>query len=320
MEGGSKQRVDAGRAARGFPGWQGSVRSVRVRFVQGRRMHMTAAALGRLAVLLLAVVALGGCGGGDNEGAATDSETTKESTTTTPSEGMTWTNENWATVVSDPGNYEGDSVNLVGRVFSVERNEDAVGLQVWMDAKNSDQNTIVGYGDPAFQVAEDDYVRVTGTVGEKFEGENAFGGTLVVPTVKADTLEVVDASVAATPAHTTYGPATFAQAGIRMTVTKIEAAPDETRIYVSVRNQSAYDFSFYSSSAKLVANGQSIKSSYSGDYKEPASDIPTDSRTSGVILFESIPQDAALRLIIEGYSEDSDVGDYGSLTWTFTWK
>lgn len=189
-----------------------------------------------------------------------------------------------------------------------------------LDPDNSEQNTIVGYGDPTFVVAEEDYVRVTGTVGEKFEGENAFGASLTVPVVKADTLQVVDASAAAAPAHTTYFLASFTQAGIRMTVTKIEAAPDETRVYVSVRNQSAADFSFYSWSAKLVANGKSIKSSYSGDYDEPASDIPTDSRTSGAILFEPIPRDAALRLILEGYSDNSDVGDYGTLTWTFTWK
>jgi len=37
-------------------------------------------------------------------------------------------------------------------------------------------------------------------------------------------------------------------------------------------------------------------------------------------LFEPVPKDAAVRLILEGYSENSDVGDYGSLTWTFTWK
>jgi len=33
-----------------------------------------------------------------------------------------------------------------------------------------------------------------------------------------------------------------------------------------------------------------------------------------------VPKDAALRLILEGYSENSSVGNYGSLTWTFNWK
>ena len=154
------------------------------------------AMIGMAAAGSIALV-LAGCGGGGNENTTAASDTTTESTTT-PSEGMTWTNENWATVVSDPGNYKGDSVNLVGRVFSVERDGDAVGLQVWMDADNSEQNTIIGYGDPAFRVAEQDYVRVTGTVADKYEGENAFGMKLTIPVV-ADTLEIVDASAAAAP-------------------------------------------------------------------------------------------------------------------------
>jgi hypothetical protein len=272
-----------------------------------RRYALTPVTLVAVASLALLVT---GCGGG--------SDATTEAQTTTDSE--SYTNENWAIVVSDPDSYKGATVQLVGRVFEVERDEDGVGMQVWMDARNSDQNTIVGYKDPSFQVASDDYVRVTGTVGEQFEGENAFGAKLTVPTVIADSVEIVDAIATALPAHTTYAAASSIQGQIRMTVTKIEAAPDETRVYVALRNQSSSDFSFYGSSGKLVANGRSIKSSYSGDYPEPASDIPTNSRTTGVILFEKIPPNAALRLILEGYSENSDVGNYGSLTWTFAWK
>ena len=47
-------------------------------------------------------------------------------------------------------------------------------------------------------------------------------------------MEVVDATAAATPAYTTYGPVSSTQAKIRMVVTKIEAAPDETRVYVEL--------------------------------------------------------------------------------------
>jgi hypothetical protein len=279
---------------------------------------MAAAALGRLAVLLLAVTALGGCGGGDNESAATSADTTT-TTTTIPAEAA-HTNADWATVFADPSAYKDESVELVGRVFSVERDGDVLALQVWMDPKNSEQNTIVGVKDPTLLVAEEDYVRVTGTVEGAYEGENAFGAKLTVPTIKADSVEVVDATAAAAPAYTTYGPVSSTQGGIRMVVTKIEAAPDETRVYVRVNNQSDADFSFYSSSAKLVANGRSIKSSYSGDYEEPASDVAAHSRTSGIILFEAIPQDASLRLILEGYSDNSNVGKYGSLSWTFRWS
>ena len=272
---------------------------------------------GRFVVLLLTVSVLAGCGGGgDNESATTTADTTTTTSTTTIAAEPAHTNADWATVASDPDPYKGETVMLVGRVFSVERTEDLLGLQVWMDPKNSELNTAVAYRDPNFRVAEDDYVRVKGSVGGKVEGENLLGAKLTIPLVNADTLEIVDATAAAPPAYTTYGPVTSTQGQIRMTVTKIEAAQDETRVYVTVNNKSASDFSFYSSSAKLVANGRSIKSSYSGDYDEPASDVAAHSRTSGVILFEEVPRDAALRLILEGYSDNSDVGKYGALTWT----
>lgn len=279
-----------------------------------------AAALARLGVLLVASVALAGCGGGDSESATTASDTTTTTTTTAIPAEAAHTNADWATVASDPDSYKDETADLVGRVFSVERDADGVYMQVWMDPQNSEQNTVVGYGDTSLQVAEDNYVHVTGTVKGKLEAENAFGAKLSVPTVVADSVEVVDATAAAPPAYTTYGPASFTQARIRMTVTKIEAAADETRVHVAVNNRSPDDFSFYASSGKLVANGRSIKSSYSGDYDEPASDVASHSRTSGVILFEGIARDANLRLILEGYSDNSDVGQYGSLTWTFTWK
>jgi hypothetical protein len=212
-------------------------------------------------------------------------------------------------------------VQLVGRVFRVERDTKGTYMQVWMDAKNSDQNTIVGYKDPAFQVNQNDYVTITGEVGKKFEGENALGASLTVPPVLAESVRVVNATAAATPAHTTYGSSPpLAQGGVRIIVPKIEAASDETRVFVRVSNLSDSGFSFYSSSAKLVANGQSIAPNYSGDYPEPTSDVASHSRTSGVIVFKPIPRNASLRLILEGYSDKSNVGKYGSLTWTFTWR
>jgi hypothetical protein len=255
-------------------------------------------------LLLSGIVVLAGCGGGSSEPESTES----------------FTNETWGTVVSDPASHEGATVELVGRVFGVQRDEDGTYMQVWMDPKNSEQNTIVGHKQPDFQVAEEDYVRVKGTVGEEFEGENLFGAELTVPTVLASSVEVVDATAAAGPAHTTYPPATQAMGGVRMTVSKIEAAADETRVYVAVNNQSAADFSFHSFSSKLVANGRAVKTSFNTTYEEPASDVPAHSRTSGVIVFNPIPDDARLRLELEGYSENSDVGNYGSLSWTFAWK
>jgi hypothetical protein len=262
------------------------------------RRHFALLALAGLALLTPS------CGGGsDSEADSSES----------------FTNATWGTVVSEPDDHEGAAAELVGRVFTVERDEDATYLQVWMDVENNEQNTVVVTPDPQFQVETEDYVRVSGTVGEPLEGENAFGAELTLPTVEADSVEVVDATAAAQPAHTTYPNQSSEQAGVRATVTKIEAAPNETRVFVRVNNQSAADFSFYAFSSKLVANGQAVKSEF-GNYPEPASEVPANSETSGVILFKAIPPDASLRLILEGSSDNTDVGNFGQLAWNFTWE
>lgn len=209
-------------------------------------------------------------------------------------------------------------MRLVGRVFSVERDKGVVTLQVYM-AKSREQNTVVTYRHSGQEVDFDDYVRITGMVKGKIEGWNLVGDRLTLPAVKASSVVVVDAFEAAAPAHTTYPPASSVKGRIRMTVRKIEAARDETRVFVTVHNQSAANFSFERYLDELVADGVEIESPDSHDYPKPASDVPARSKTSGVIVFEAVPEGAGLRLIVRGDSDDADVGVFGSLEWTFLW-
>jgi hypothetical protein len=273
-----------------------------------------------LLILVSAAVLTAGCGGGDDEASSTAADTTRSATTPT-----THTNGDWATVFSNPDAYKGDPVRLVGRVLSVERDKDFVTLQVYM-AKNSEQNTVVTYKNSGqeldYDVFDRIYVRITGRVKGKVEGRNLVGDILKLPVVRASSVMVVDALEAATPAHTTYGPASSVKGGIRVTVRKIEAAPDETRVFVTVHNQSVADFDFpWDYISELFADGREIESanSFDHDYPRPASDVLAGSRTSGVLVFEPVPQDAALRLLLEGESDNSDVGDFGFLEWTFSW-
>lgn len=274
-----------------------------------------AAALLRLALLVFGMAALAGCGGGNNQGATTTAETPTTSTTTVAGQ-ATHTNADWPMVWSDPDAYKGDTVKLVGRVFYVQRYENVVELHVWMDPKNSALHTAVGFRDPTFQVAEDNYVQLTGTVDRKLEGEDGAGA---IPAVWADTLKVVDASAVVSPEYPTYGTVTSTLGGVRIVVRKIEAAPDETRVYVTVNNRSADNVTVVSAGGELVANGRSIKQDVIKNAFAPNSEMAPHSKTSGVIHFEEIPTDAALRLTLTGLSDNKN-GTYGVLIWTFTWK
>jgi hypothetical protein len=80
------------------------------------RRHFALAALASLALLSASC-------GGSSESDADSSES--------------FTNETWATVVSEPDDHEGAMAKLVGRVFTVERDEDATYMQVWIDVENT---------------------------------------------------------------------------------------------------------------------------------------------------------------------------------------
>jgi hypothetical protein len=232
-----------------------------------------------------------------------------------------FTRLNWDLLNSDPDAYKGASVDVVGQIFlPPERDEGSVYFQMYADPKNSEWNTIVSYADGSLRVKEDDFVRVRGTVVGKFEGENAFGAALTVPVVTADSIRIVDATAAASPAVRTLPRRQIAQAGITITVQKVDFAEDETRVFLAVKNGSRSQFNLYSSSGKAVQRGRQFESTYSsGDYPELSSEILPGVFTSGVIVFPPMGPNAGLEIHLEGYSEDSSVGDYGSLTWSFRW-
>jgi len=272
-------------------------------------------------LVLFATVAVllgvAGCGG---SGSSSKSDTSARTATEAAESSEHFTRSNWDILNGDPEGYKGASVDIVGQVFlPPERDKDGVYFQMYADPKNAEWNTVVGYGDPAFRVKEDDFVRIQGTVAGKLEGENAFGANLTVPVVRADSIKMVDATAAASPAIKTLPRQRQSQAGITVTVQKVEFAEDETRVFVAVKNGSSAKFSMYESEAKAVQRGRQYESTYSGDYPELSSDLLPGAYTSGVVVFPKIRPNAGLDLHLEGSSDDYNVGDYGTLTWRFHW-
>jgi len=232
-----------------------------------------------------------------------------------------FTRSNYAVLVSSPKDYEGASVRFVGKVFRVERDEKGTYLQVWADPKNSEWNTIVAISDPSLEVAEDDFVRVVGTVTGEYKGENALGAELTLPEVLASSITKTDALAAASPAQTALGRASWSRDGITITIQKVEFASDETRVFVAVVNNSSAPFSFYGSSANAISGGRQIESTFSPDgYPELASDLEPGAHTSGVVVFPKIDPALPLKIICEGSSDNMNIGDYGSVKAAFNWS
>ena len=206
-----------------------------------------------------------------------------------------------------PENYKNHYVEIVGRVFTTPGYADnCVTFQMYADIENSENNTIVYVFDKNFEVKQNDYVRIVGKVGETFEGENAFGGTVSCPTVTAKEYAVISYQDALAPAlKTVEVNQTQTQLGYSVTIQKIEYAEKETRAYIKVDNQGTDKFSVYTFNSILTQNGKQYEEqdNWDADYPEVQTDLLVGNSSEGVIVFPTI-SDGNFTLIIEGNSDN----------------
>lgn len=206
---------------------------------------------------------------------------------------------------TNPDNYKNRHVVLTGKVFGqVERDEDGLYFQMYGDPENLEKNTVVFYPGTETPLSPDDYVYISGTIEGTFEGENAFGGTIIAATVIADTLEVISYVQAVSPTIQTIGVnETQNQYGYMVTLDRVEIAENETRVYLSVHNMGESELSLFSYSSKIIQSGRQFEqqTNWEADYPDIQSDIFVGVSSEGIIPFPAIEY-SDFQFIIEGYS------------------
>ncbi len=221
--------------------------------------------------------------------------------------GSSLTPDELKALYSDPQSMKGTEVVLTGVVFTQpEQDETTTYFQMFADIENYEYNTIVAIDDLNLEVAEDDYVRVTGVVGDTFEGENIMGDALTAPIIVATQVEVVSYIDAASPTLLTVEPQqTVSQLGYDVTVTKVEFAQNETRVYVTVANNGSANFSLYDFYSLLIQNGKQYEQEYhySAEYPEVQTDLRPGVTTEGIITFPAVAQES-FELVFEGSSDN----------------
>lgn len=258
-----------------------------------------------LGVVVLGVIVLSlpsiavACGGGSSSSGSGSSPAGMSSS-------ETFTRLNWASLDSNADAHKGAKVDIVGQVFTApERDDKGTYIQMWSDPQNSEWNTIVAIPDPNFQVNDQDYVHITGTVKGSYTGKYGFGGDVTAVTVLADHAEVVDATAAAPPATAvTTVHQTQAQHGVSITVEKVEFAQTETRVFVTVKNDSKQKASFYSFDAKAVQGTQQFDADSNLDYPEVSSDILPGVSSSGIVVFKPMDSSQPTKLVFQAQNED----------------
>lgn len=259
--------------------------------------------LGQVIVCIAFAAVLAACG----SSSSTTGSASRGSSGSASTNGETFTRANWATLQQDPDSHKGAHVDIVGQLLSApQREKDVTYLQIYADPKNSEWTTIVAIKDPDISIPNDSYVHVVGEVYGKFTGKNLLGAEITDPVIVADSVKVVTAVEAATPATRTAAVGeTRTQHGVSITIQKVEFAPDETRVFLSVRNDSPRTAHFYDFDAKAVQGTHQFEvASAPLDYPQVASDILAGVVSDGVISFPASDPEQPLKLVLQASSEN----------------
>lgn len=209
---------------------------------------------------------------------------------------------------SDPNSYKGKKAKISGKVFgSMEEQNGVAYFQMWHDAENSQDNTIVIAPSNGLKIKEGDYVIVDGVITGTFEGQNAFGGSVSAVSIEATNVEKSDYITVVSPTLKTYKVgSSINQHGYVVTVKKIEFAENETRVYLTVKNNGSSEFDLYTYNAKAVQNGKQYeyRDNYDADYEKVQSDIMTGIKSEGIVTFPAMDSGEDVRLVFEGSSGD----------------
>jgi len=209
---------------------------------------------------------------------------------------------------SNPDEFKGKYVTLVGQVFgSLENYKDQVSFQMFGDPEGYEKNTII-YCEKSLakDLKSDSYVTVTGRIEGTFDGSNAFGGKITAPKINAEKIEVSSYIDVVSPTLKSVEVNDIRTSnGVTVTLQKVEFSPIETRVYLSIDNQSANEYSFYPYSSKVVQNSKQFEqeSNYYADYPEINSDILAGVKSEGILVFNGLEQ-TNFQLVCEGQSDD----------------
>jgi hypothetical protein len=258
-----------------------------------------------LFVALLLVVGVVGCSSKEtSSGSKNDNKKQEKPVSKEP-----LSKEEFVKMISDPDKYKGAKVDFYAKIFTEpEKDDDGTYFQAFADPKNSNQNVLIGVPDPNLDVKNEDIIHVVGTVIKSFEGENALGGKVTAPVIKADKVEKADYVTAfSPPLKTIQVNKEINQHGYIIKLNKVEIAEDETRAYITISNQSNAKIDFFEYNSKLLIGNKQleIQSNMEANYPEVPSEILPKATVDVIIPFPAVDaNEQVIKFYFEGASEN----------------
>jgi len=224
---------------------------------------------------------------------------------------------------TDPDQFKGKYAKLSGVLLANPEtgSDGSMALQVFYDAKNYDQNFIVYTNNADSSLKSGDYVKVDGKVHGKFNGENAFGGNISAPAIENASVTKSTYMDVVAPTTATIEPnVSSEQYDITVSVDKVEYSDVETRVYMTIKNDSSESVSADVYGIKLIMDGQQVAqdsnstSSIDGNYAELNYDITAGASSSGILVFPTIEQKKDFQVIVSNVISDNYELDFDNYT------
>ncbi len=215
-------------------------------------------------------------------------------------------------VLADPDNYVGKYIVITGQVFNkINSDDEQQTIQVYYDAKNYSDDYIV-YCSADDNISEDEYIEVDGKILGAESFETFLGEQRDMLSIDASTVTEKNYIDIVVPAIATVTPedATVTQNDITVTVDKVEFAESETRIWITMQNDSSESVDIYPAQAILVQNGKQYEYNwdsdtiYETDEEEPSDRLLSGLTSSGLIVFPAIDSSEESQLYIDNCNSD----------------
>lgn len=215
-------------------------------------------------------------------------------------------------VLAEPKKFVGSMIVVPGRVFTEpEQGSGYVAFQMYLDPRKREGNAAVLVPAPTLKVKNGDYIWVTGTVKGQLSGQNAFGSFVSALHIEASSVKPADPGEVVAPAIRTI---TVARrythpAGIELTLEKAVFAQDETRLHISLTNNTKRELSLYSHNVKALQGQKQFEAKWSFDgYPEIPSDLLPGATAEGIVVMEPWnPDDGPAKVFVELFSADWNI-------------
>ncbi len=217
-------------------------------------------------------------------------------------------------VFLNPDAYAGRYIVLTGQISKMidsEQTEEQQAFQAYYDTKG-DTGDYVVYCSREISVKENEYMEVEGKIQGFATFVTASGEQRDIPVIEAVSVTEKSYLDIVTPAIAEVTPeeASVTQHDLTVTVDRVEFAEDETRIWITMQNDSAKAVDIYPKNSLLVQNGAQYAYNwdsmtlYEADEAEPADRLLSGNKSSGLLVFPAISIEEESQLYIENIYSD----------------